>query len=611
MKPAVVFACIAVAGAVHSAPDGAWEGFAEVFKGDVAHILCAEPDGWKFAVETRALEEGRSELVVRLRRENEARPPKFLVEIAVPTGGAKYIWTPYGGDGLPAEWAGFFGSNIASSAPIYCFKDPHENNVFTVASSEAERNVSMQCGVRETVCRLGCTWRMFEADEAPIKEYETKFLFDRRTERYGKIAADASRWISQANGYTDAFTPESAFEPLYSSWYAFHHEVKDETLLAELEKASKLGMKTLIIDDGWETADNGTDFRFSGDWKVAPERFADIGDFVKKAHALGIKVMMWYSVAFVGHDSANRERFKGKFLDESDTNMGICVLDPRFPEVREFIVSTLADAVESRGLDGLKLDFIDCFRIYGADPAVAEDYAGRDFRHIPAAVDRLMTDIHDRLCAINPDVLIEFRQSYTGPAIRQYGNMLRVADCPGNSLANRRGIANLRTISGGTAVHSDMLMWNFGETAQSAALNIIDSIFGVVQYSVVLGNAPEEHLRMMANWIDFTLRHKDALLRGGFVAHNPELGYPLVEGFGKDENVSAVYGENTVAPVAAGKKTYVLNGTLSERIFLDNAGGARKTSAFDTFGEKTAEFELGGGLNAVAVPPAGYLEIAP
>ena len=116
---------------------------------------------------------------------------------------------------------------------------------------------------------------------------------------------------------------------------------------------------------------------------------------------------------------------------------------------------------------------------------------------------------------------------------------------------------------------------------------------------------------MMANWIDFSLKHKDALLKGEFVAHHPELGYPLVEGLGKDENVSAVYGENTIVPVTAGRTTYVINGTLSSRIALDNTGGARMASAYDTFGVKAAEFELAPGLGAVAVPPAGYIEITP
>ncbi|MFS6558390.1 hypothetical protein VPJ68_23540, partial [Parabacteroides distasonis] len=92
------------------------------------------------------------------------------------------------------------------------------------------------------------------------------------------------------------------------------------------------------------------------------------------------------------------------------------VLDPRFPEVREFLCGLYENALRDWKLDGLKLDFIDRFKFTGEDPAVAQNYAGRDIKSLPAAVDTLMNGISRRLRAINPDVLIEFRQEYIGPA---------------------------------------------------------------------------------------------------------------------------------------------------------------------------------------------------
>ena len=59
------------------------------------------------------------------------------------------------------------------------------------------------------------------------------------------------------------------------------------------------------------------------------------------------------------------------------------------------------------------------------------------------AIDVLMTDVTETLRAINSEVLIEFRQPYVGPAIRKYGNMLRVADCPNDAICNRQDIVNL------------------------------------------------------------------------------------------------------------------------------------------------------------------------
>ena len=74
------------------------------------------------------------------------------------------------------------------------------------------------------------------------------------------------------------------------------------------------------------------------------------------------------------------------------------------------------------------------------------DYAGLD-----QAVQRLMVDVMRELRAIKSDILIEFRQRYIGPAMREFGNMFRVGDCPENASTNRVGVVDLRLTSGHTA----------------------------------------------------------------------------------------------------------------------------------------------------------------
>ena len=131
--------------------------------------------------------------------------------------------------------------------------------------------------------------------------------------------------------------------------------------------------------------------------------------------------------------------------------MRAAVLDPRFPEVRRFLVDTYARAMKEWDLDGFKLDFIDAIRFWGEDPAEKENFKGRDIKSVPIAVEKLMTEVHAALTAIKPDALVEFRQGYVGPGIRKFGNMLRVGDCPGSARRNRVAIANLRLASGDTA----------------------------------------------------------------------------------------------------------------------------------------------------------------
>ena len=95
-----------------------------------------------------------------------------------------------------------------------------------------------------------------------------------------------------------------------------------------------------------------------------------------------------------------------------------------------------------------------------------------DCRTVEEAVVRLMTGVMETLRRIKPDVMIEFRQSYIGPAMRLYGNMFRVGDCPDDLLSNRVGMVDLRLLMGQSAVHSDMLMWNQQESGENAAVQI-------------------------------------------------------------------------------------------------------------------------------------------
>lgn len=74
-------------------------------------------------------------------------------------------------------------------------------------------------------------------------------------------------------------------------------------------------------------------------------------EHVKRVHDMGMKYFLWYSVPFVGHDSLAYERFKGKYLsDGGDT----AIFDPRYSDVREYLISTYENAVKEWDLDGFK-----------------------------------------------------------------------------------------------------------------------------------------------------------------------------------------------------------------------------------------------------------------
>ena len=270
------------------------------------------------------------------------------------------------------------------------------------------------------------------------------------------------------------------------------------------------------------------------------------------------------------------------------------------------MISVFERAVRDWDFDGLKLDFIDEFANVSDDPALRENYAGRDILGVPDAVNRLMKDSLHRLKMIKPEVLVEFRQGYIGPAIRQYGNMIRALDCPCDPFSNRRRIVSLRLTSGPIAVHSDMLAWNRDETPEGAALSILNAIFGIIQYSMRLDTLGSVHGEVIRHWIDFSRRHRDTLVKGNFKPLCPEAGFPQIESESAQERIVAVYDANRVISVSTDKTTILLNATMARELIVENKL-MTDWQSFDTFGHKIDDGHCILGIGRLPVPPSGYI----
>ena len=168
-------------------------------------------------------------------------------------------------------------------------------------------------------------------------------------------------------------------------------------------------------------------------------------------------------------------------------------------------------AVKVWRCDGLKLDFVDSFKISPDTPTYAD---GWDTLSLNDGLNKLMTEIVQKLRTVNPDVMIEFRQRYVGPAMRKYGNMLRVMDCPLDAIINRCASVDMRLVSGQSAIHSDMIMWNPNDAVESAAIQIISTLFCVPQVSVMIDKIPESHRKMLDFYLHFWRENRDTLLDG-------------------------------------------------------------------------------------------------
>ena len=545
-------------------------------------VTYTDSDGWSVAVDAKTIETGVEEWRFSFAADKPTDPPKTTIECTFPLKDVVGRWTTGAGFNkyLPPDWGSGFSSSIYSHAPVLAYFSDSDENRGVIACSEALRRVNFCMGVMERSAGSRFEATLFSDPEAPLSAYRVSFRLDFRPVFYADAIRAAFAWYGAMPEYKAAAVPEAAFDPLYSFWYSYHQDVRAVSVENECAAARTYGMKTAILDDGWQSDDHTRGYAFCGDWQVSTNRFPDFAGHVQTVRRGGMRYMIWYSVPFVGRKSARYAQLKGKYLYEDD-RFNAAILDPRFPEVREFLIGVYEKAVRDWNLDGLKLDFIDRFGFRGADPAVKENYAGRDIKSLPEAVDRLMTDVNRRLTALQPGILIEFRQSYIGPAIIKYGNMMRAGDCPMDFLANRVRTLDLRLSSGNAAVHADMLMWNPEESPEAASKQFWSVLFSVPQISMRLEELSAAHQAKLREMLDFWLAHRDTLMKGELRPMRPDLNYPAVYACGEGEQVIAVYDADWVVKVdrSRGEKVFIVNATDAKSLFVKVDGKMREVAA--------------------------------
>ena len=500
-------------------------------------------------------------------------------------------------------------SRAVQRAPLLTYLSQGDRNRFTVALSDAMNPSFLRGVIREEDAFIYMDLRLFEKQTPPTNRYQLTLRFDTRPVGYETAIGDTVRWWAAMDGHQPTPVPELARVPVYSTWYSYHQNITADAIVAECRLGAELGLGSVIVDDGWQTLDGNRGYAYTGDWK--PERIPEMQDFVDRVHALGQKFLLWYSVPMAGEKSAMIADFKDKTL-YFHQGFGAYVLDPRYPEVREYLISVYEDAVREWGTDGLKLDFIGMFSEKGAEALTAED--GRDYASVDAAVDRLMSDVMAHLRALNPDIGIEFRQPYNGPLMRKYGNMFRAVDCANVAIYNRRHVIDLRLIADTTAVHSDMIMWHPEESVETAALQLLNILFSVPQISMRLAEIPPEQRQMLQFWLGYWMENRSVLLDGELRAVGPALNYPMVSGRLEGKLIAAVY-QDMFVPSGAESLTAIdiVNGkpTAGVVLRLEQDFGPVEIRILDTLGQTVSRQQknLGTGAHAFDVPPSGLLQI--
>ncbi len=587
--------------------------------------LSWEGDDFQTSLRHSRSDDGADLVHIHARSDTSGTLPSLQLAWSIPVVDIEGCWHPQAGrnKGLSVDWGRPFISKATSSAPVVCLYNSRGHNRLTFALSDALRPVSLRAGVHEETATIRCSVTLFEpvstgpadkwetSDPSQPTSYEAVLRLDAHDVPYHEVLRAVAQWWAKQPGYTPSPVPEIARLPMYSTWYSFHQQLSPEAVEEQCRLARELGCEAVIVDDGWQTANNERGYAYCGDWEPAQEKLPHIRAHVARVHQLGLKYLLWYSVPFVGIHSHAWSRFSNKLLGVNE-RLGTGVLDPRYPEVREFLIQTYETALREWDLDGVKLDFVDSFNPSGDSQEQGAE--GRDYSSVPEAVDRLLTDTMIRLRSIKPDVMVEFRQSYIGPLMRKYGNMFRAGDCPNDAVENRVRTLDIRLLSGNTPAHSDMTMWHPDEPPEIAALQLLNVLFSVPQVSVMLDRVPQAHVEMLRFWLAFWREQRDVLLDGLLCPLSPTLLYPAVLASNEYIQIGAVYGPAVLPLPSPSRPTiFLVNGTLEDRLVCEvkEDAGPYSMRVSNCQGALIREetFDLRAGVHSLQVPPAGLAEM--
>ncbi len=540
-------------------------------------------------------------LCVRMHTSEPCVPEAFHIEWMEAVTDTYSFWGPHVGTlrHLAPDWAPRSSdARIASGAPVHAVTSVDGTNKTTVALSDPKIPTNISTGVVEKAAALLYKVSFFIKPTTEICDYSATVRIDRRRINYCDALRAAARWWEEECGYIPAYVPESARMPMNSLWYSFHQDLDFDAIIEQCRLSRPYGMDTVIIDDGWQTTDTGGGYAYCGDWK--PVGLPRIAELVERIHEIGMKVILWFSVPFLGKYSESFEEFKDYTL-YSYNNDTIYALDPRYKKVRDHLIGIYTNAARDWKLDGMKLDFIDSFCL-GNDEGKPVHF--RDYSSLEDAVDVLMTDVCKAVTDINPEMMIEFRQSYIGPAIRKYGNMLRVGDCPCDAMSNRRAIVDLRLISGKTAVHSDMLMWNTSDSAESVSLQLASVLFAVPQISVKLDEITDEQKKALSHYLSFWREHRRILLDGELYAEAPGAVYSNAYSALDNKAVLVAY-EN---PVVRGPwdEVVCVNCGCGEALYLDGFEG-KSYRCVSCTGEELSRGTVRSEVEKIPLPAGGMI----
>ena len=242
-------------------------------------------DGSRIYIANEREKDGIILFDVCMELESEAVPAQFSLAFDIVDVDIYSVWSP------SIRYQRYMGPNwskrttesrLASYMPLHSLVSMGGKNRMTVTISDAKTPISIGTGVCEEDANVKWDIKFFTVPVAPLEKYTATVRIDTRDIAYYDAIYDAVSWWEVDCGYKPTYVPEHAKLPMNSLWYSYHQNLDVEDIIKECELSKKIGMETVIVDDGWQTNDNKRGYRFCGDWEVAKSKIPDMKDFVDR-----------------------------------------------------------------------------------------------------------------------------------------------------------------------------------------------------------------------------------------------------------------------------------------------------------------------------------------
>lgn len=159
--------------------------------------------------------------------------------------------------------------------PLHQLVSLSGQNRLNISVSDGAIPIKIATGICEEDACFDCAIDFFTIPTTPISNYSAVIRLDMRDIPYYDSIYDTVAWWEKDCGYAPAYVPEAARLPMNSLWYSYHQVLDQESIVKECHLTKKLGMETVIVDDGWQTDDNSRGYAYCGDWQVAEKKMGN------------------------------------------------------------------------------------------------------------------------------------------------------------------------------------------------------------------------------------------------------------------------------------------------------------------------------------------------